>query len=1301
MGANGRAAKPVSKVKGAAGEESANGRSGGPLPCVAFPIVGVGASAGGLEAFTQLLGLIPGDTGMAFVLIQHLDPTHKSFLGEALARATSMPVREAVDGDRLEPNHVYVIPPNGDLSIQKGTLSLLSRADSARGLHLPIDFFFSALAAECGSRGIGVVLSGTASDGTEGLKAIKAEGGITFAQDPRTAKFPGMPQSAIDAGVVDFPLSISTLAEELARLSHHSYVTAFKTTEAPPARASGARSRGNGKETILMKIMGIVRSVAGIDFREYKLPTLERRLARRMALRKFEDQGKYLELLSRDPDEVRALCEETLIHVSSFFRDPEVFETLKSAVFPAVLKNKEEGSTIRMWVAGCSSGEEVYSLAICLLEALGDSAQRHQIQIFGSDVSERVIQIARAGRYSEGAMLGISEEQRRRYFTKQDNGFRITKSVRDLCVFVRHDLARDPPLTRMDLISCRNVLIYFDQPLQKRLIPIFHHSLNHPGFLLLGRAEHISGFGQLFSPLDKARNVFSRSASSSLRTVSPRAPGPVLPGAEIAAAAAAAAAAGGEFPRRPGDVGRHLDNLLLARYAPPGVLVNDKLEILQFRGQTGSYLQPAPGEPQSNLIKMARGGLLSKLRATLARAKLEMTAVRTNGVEVDQDGSTKTCDIVVVPFSGLSEVKEQLYIVLFEPASSDAPGSAKSAKAGRTGRKLPALAKNRKAQMETDARWSPKVRSDPSETTEYLQTLIEEHNRTNEELGSANEELVSGNEELQSLNEELETAKEELQSTNEELTTVNDELQSRNVEVSQVNSDLVNVLDTVDLPVVILDKHRHIRRFTPKARNVLNILPSDVGRLFDEIKPNIEVADLDRQIGEVISTYVAKESEVQDREGRWHRMQIRPYKATDGAIDGAILSLVDIDALKNHVTEAQQGQEVAERADRAKDQFLAVLSHELRTPLSALMLQTQMLRVVGSNDVQRQRAYDAIERSTQLQAQLVDDLLDVSRIVTGKMRVDRQPLDLDALVRVAIDNSAPLAEKKSITLKATFDRSVRMISGDRTRLAQVLSNLLGNAIKFTPDRGRIDVSLTSTAEMIELRVTDTGVGIEPRFLPRVFNRLTQEDSSSTRPYAGLGLGLAIVRHLVDAHGGKVRAESAGAGQGSTFVVTLPLLKPVAEVVAESIAPPTKIRAGGEANAGRLAGRRVLVLEDDANVRLALADLLAYTGAIVRTAESVAVAMSVFEEFHPQLLLCDIAMPVEDGYSFIRRIRALSAAKGGDTPGLALTALAGELDRARSLSEGFQMHLTKPVDMDRLIGSAAALLEGVQASEPPN
>ncbi|HUR49395.1 MAG TPA: chemotaxis protein CheB, partial [Acidimicrobiales bacterium] len=528
----------------------------------AFPIVGIGASAGGLEAFTQLLAVLPPDTGMAFVLIQHLDPTHTSFLAEALAKATAMPVRQAADGDRVAPNCVYVIPPNAELGILHGQLTLLPRPDDARKFHLPVDFFFRALAADHGSQAIGVILSGTASDGTEGLKAIKAEEGITFAQDPKSAKFGGMPHSAIDAGVVDYVLAVAEIAKELVRLSRHPYVSLRAT---PPAKSD---------ESTLNKIFLLVRDAVGVDFSEYKGATFERRLARRMALCHVETTQGYLVLLRQDPGEIRSLYEDALIHVSSFFRDRDVFEGLKTELLPQILKAKPEGGAIRVWVAGCSTGEEVYSLAICLLELVG-STEAHPIQIFGSDVSDKAIEKARLGVFAESAVRDVSGERRRRFFSKADAGWRVSKIVRDLCVFVRHDLARDPPFSRLDLVSCRNTLIYFDQPLQKRILLTFHYALNQPGFLLLGRTESISGFTQLFSPVDKSNKVFTRTAGRSLLQFAPRSEThPPARRVEVAL----------PDQRRPVDVGKHLDRMLVARYAPPGVLINDRMEILQFRG---------------------------------------------------------------------------------------------------------------------------------------------------------------------------------------------------------------------------------------------------------------------------------------------------------------------------------------------------------------------------------------------------------------------------------------------------------------------------------------------------------------------------------------------------------------------------------------------------------------------------------------------------------------------------------------------------------------------------------------------
>jgi chemotaxis methyl-accepting protein methylase/signal transduction histidine kinase/chemotaxis response regulator CheB len=1214
-----------------------------------FPVVGVGASAGGLEAFSQLLADLPCDTGMAFVLIQHLDPRHSSLLAEALAKATKMPVGSAADGESVEPDHVYVIPPNADVGILHGHLTLLPRDDESRKPHLPIDFFFRALAADRGSHAIGVVLSGTASDGTEGLKAIKAENGITFAQDPKSAKFGGMPHSAIDAGVVDYALPLPALASALARMSRHPYLA---PRPMPP--------RKNDRST-LDKIFVLVRNAVGVDFSEYKLPTFERRLARRMALRQVEDLPQYLALLGREPEEIRNLYEDVLIHVTSFFRDPEVFEALRRRVFPDILKTKAEGAPVRVWVTGCSTGEEVYSVAIALLELMG-SSPAHPIQIFGSDVSDKAIEKARIGVYPDSAMQEVSDAHRRRYFSKVDTGHRINKRVRDLCVFVRHDLARDPPFSRLDLVSCRNVLIYFDQGLQERVLRTLHYALNEPGFLLLGRAESISGLGRLFSPLDKSNKVFARTAGRSALQFAPRAEG-------HPAASDGFDTGVPENSRRAVDVGRHLDRMLVARFSPPGVLINDKLEILHFRGETGDYLQPAPGQPQHNLLKMARSGLLADLRATIAKAKKTMAPATALGVEIDQTGSKRICDLEVVPFTGLPAANESLFLVMF-----------KENREPKRGRPAPARSR-RKATRPTDPGRIQRLEQELAATKEYVQSLVDEHERTDNELNAANEELVSGNEELQSMNEELETAKEELQSTNEELTTVNEELHSRNQEVNLINSDLVNLLGTVDVSILILDIDRRIRRFTPKARSILNVLPTDVGRPLDDIRLNVDVPDLDEQIGEAIETNTMRESEVQDRSGRWYRLQIRPYKTTDNKIDGATLSLVDIDTLKHHVSAAEAARAEAEQANRAKDQFLATLSHELRTPLSTMLMQAQMLR--NADDAKTRRAGEAVERATKTQVQLIDDLLDVSRIVAGKLRMDLQAVDLAAVIRAAAEGVSALVEKKSLVLNLALDESIGMVSGDPARLQQIASNLLTNAIKFTPTSGQVTVALEAVAGRARLTVSDTGTGIDPAFLPHVFNRFSQADSSSTRTFGGLGLGLAIVRHLVEAHGGTVTAQSPGVGKGATFSVTLPLM-PASRLELDgddpSVSSSPLLETGERA---RLRNLRILVVDDDPGTREALSDMLGRAGAEVRAARSTDEAMSIMESFQPGVLLCDIAMPGEDGYSFIRRVRALGPARGGAVPALALTALAGQEDQLRALAAGFQMHVAKPADIVRL------------------
>ena len=1369
------------------GDGADENERGPPGHLTTFPIVGVGASAGGMEAFGELLRHVPPGAGMAFVLIQHLDPTHPSYLSEALARSTSFPVLEIKDGLRVEPDHVYVIPSNADVGILRGALALLPRPSEERKPHLPIDFFFKALAADLGNQAIGIVLSGTGSDGAEGLRAIKAEDGVTFAQEPGTAKFSGMPEAAMRTGAVDFCLPIPELAKELTRIAHHPFLLKHD--------AEKLATPEDDRE--LKKVLLLVRNAAGIDFSEYKLASIRRRLARRMALRRLTTLEEYVRLLRDEPAEAEALFEDFVIHVTSFFRDGDAFEKLKEHAFPDILKHKREGGNIRIWSAGCSTGEEAYSLLIALFEFLAqEDASEVPVQLFGTDISEKAIEKARAGFYPDGVLRDIGAERLARFFTKvEGGGYGISKTVRERCAFVKHDLATDPPFSKLDLVCCRNVLIYFGQELQKRVLATFHFALNEPGFLLLGRAENVADGPNLFQPIDKENKIFARTAQkSALRLAPARDALPVAP--PIAEPRVAAVP----------DLVRRTESLLLDQYAPPGVIVNERMEILHFQGRTGPYLEPAPGQPQHDLLKMARRGLVADLRIGISQARKQKTTVRRSGVRVEQDGSTRICDVVIVPVSSPPQSREDVFAVLFEePAPRVAP----------TKRERPS-----EADVGADQQRSAKLEDELKATKDYLQSIIEEHQRANEELLSANEELVSSNEELQSLNEELQTAKEELQSTNEELATLNEEMQTRNAELNLVNSDLLNILASVEVPIVIVDAERRIRRFTPKARPILNLLPADVGRPIDDIKPNLTIENLDQKIAEVIDTVVPYEEEAQGRERRWYRLQIRPYTTVDKRIDGAVLSVVDIDALKRAVGAAEwardyakatveavqvplvvfnekyevvsangafeerygvpreavagrsiqdfmngildlpavhaalervrernesfQGLELecvlprlgprslslsarsvttpeteclillavediterqhaqaeranllhetedakasAEEANRTKDFFLATLSHELRTPLSSLLLSAQLLRKGKMEEAKLRKTAETIERAAKAQAQLIDDLLDISRIVTGKLKMELRAVSLASVVRTAVETVGPTAERKQIDLQVQLDDALPPVSGDPARLQQVVSNLLTNSIKFTPERGRVRVTVDAAEARGRIRVTDTGVGIEPDFLPHIFKRFSQEQRGQTRTHGGLGLGLAIVRYLVEAHGGTVQAESSGRGKGSTFTVSLPLMK------------MSQVRPSGKESepqdqgvVGNIKGVRVLVVEDDPGTREALAEMLSLSGAEIRSAESAAMAMQVFEQFRPELLICDIAMPNEDGYSLLGRIRSLGPGRGGDVPALALTALAGAEDRRRAFEVGFQVHMAKPVDIDGLVTALTTLL----------
>jgi two-component system CheB/CheR fusion protein len=1361
-----------------------------------FPVVGVGASAGGLDAFQQLLAHVPANAGLALVLVQHLAPTRASLLSDALARATAMKVSQAEDGARIEPDHVYVIPPGAQMAVERDTLRLSPRSDGAQRPHLPIDHFFRSLAVERGRQSIGVVLSGTASDGTEGLAAIRAHGGITFAQDPRSARFGEMPQSAIDAGVVDYSLPLPALGDELSRLSRHPYLG---RREPVPPTPRGAAS--------LARIFGVVRAACGVDFGEYKPATFKRRLARRMAVRKAQDIAAYLKLLQEDPGEVRSLHDDLLIHVTSFFRDAETFAELKATALPDVLKRKAPGAPVRAWVVGCATGEEAYSLAMSIVEVVGGSRSVHPVHVFGSDLSESAIERARAGVYSDAAMREVGEERRSRFFVKCERGWRVDKALRDLCVFARHDVARDPPFSRLDLVSCRNVLIYFGHGLQKRTLEGLHHSLNHPGYLLLGRSENVSRAPRLFAPATASGQLFARKpVPSTFRFTS-------LPSG---AAHGPIAADPAERARTEGGLAQHVDAMILARYGPPGVVVNERLEVVQFRGRTGPYLEPPAGEPQTHLLEMARRGLRAPLRVALSQARKASAPVRKERVEVELDGSGRTCDIVVLPSQALGDGMERSFVVLFEERASE-PARRRGAKPARSRRAAP---RGPAAFL--------RLEEELASTNESLGSLIEEHGLANDALASANTELVSVNEELQSTNEELETAKEELQATNEELTTVNDELNGRNRELQLANADLVSLLETIEIPVAILDANRRIRRFTPQAGASLGLTPAALGKTIGEVATDLRAPDLELWIAQATRTGAMVESEVQDRAERWHRLQIRPHRALDGRADGTILSLVDIHALKHDVADAQwerdharslveavqtpivvidgqlrilstnaafltgfgvsaaeiegrgfldvggggwdtpelrrslgevlaedacfrgleierdspgagrrilslsarsvesrastpmillgiedvteriqgerlraellaraeRAQGLAEQANAAKDQFLAILSHELRTPLTSLLLQVELLRSGGLDPAKLKRVSAALERSVKLQLRLVEDLLDVSRIVAGNLRLEDQSVDLPAVVLAALELMRPAAEAKSLRIATDVAAAIPLFRGDPARLQQVVANLLANSIKASAKGGHLGVKLERVVGSARITVTDAGRGIGPEFLPRVFDRFAQEDGSRAPGHRGLGLGLAIVRHIMELHGGTIRAESPGRGLGATFTATLPLRDAVEAPAQRDAGVTSKSEEGVHAApAGRrLAAVRVLVVDDDDDVRETVAELLAHEGAEVSTCPTVEAGLVAVETSRPDVVLCDLSMPGEDGFAFVRRLRALDQAKSGRIPAVAFTALVRALDRERCLAAGFQAHLAKPATRDALVAAVRSVLD---------
>lgn len=844
-------------------------------------ITAIGASAGGIEAFTELVSNLPSDTGMAFVLVQHLDPKHHSILTELVSKKTEMKVTEVTDGMGVEPNHVYVIPPNATMSISNHML-LLGPREESRGVHMSIDHFMRSLAEEQGNRSIGVILSGSGTDGTLGMAEIQAQGGVTFAQDEASAKYDGMPRSAIAAGCVDYVLPPKAIARELARIARHPYVAHGEGTQ-----AASLISEGNGLNTIFQ----LLRRSTGVDFTHYRQTTILRRIQRRMVVHKIEKLDEYVKHVQTNPAEIKALYQDMLINVTSFFRNPKVFDALKADVFPNITRNHGPEATIRVWTPGCASGEETYSIAIALLEFLGDKAAQVPIQFFGTDVSDTSVAKARAGLYPENIQGDVSPERLRRFFTKVEGGYRISKTIRDMCIFAQHNVLNDPPFSQMDLICCRNLLIYLEPLLQNKVIALFHYASRPGGFLVLGTSEGVGPASNLFSTADRTHKIFSKKTTAVRQPVSFSLNHPA-DRTEYGVV---------RVPSKPSESAwnyleaqKEFDRRLLSQFSPATVFVNEDLEIIHTRGNVNRYLKLAPGRASLSILKMAREGMLMDLRNALSKAKKENVSVRRQSIQIKNGGNgnggahhgsnSLLVRFEVVPIS-VGNVQELYFMIVFQDEVSEVSSGRQARKAG--------------AQFESEASRSriSKLEQELAATKEYLQSVIETQEATNEELQSANEEILSSNEELQSTNEELETAKEELQSANEELTTVNDELRNRNLEVTQVNNDLMNLFASIDVAVVIVGSDLTIRRFTPEAQKFLGLIPADVGRPLININPTIEIPDFQSLVLQVIANFRPVEKEIKDGQRGRFLLKILPYKTVENKMDGAVITIVGTAAI--------------------------------------------------------------------------------------------------------------------------------------------------------------------------------------------------------------------------------------------------------------------------------------------------------------------------------------------------------------------------------------------------------------------
>jgi two-component system CheB/CheR fusion protein len=1217
-----------------------------------FLVVGIGASAGGLDACSRLMDALRAETGMAFILVQHLDPTHESMLVGLLSEHTKMTVVQAADGMRLAPNHLYVIPPGSYLSVADGSL-VLSRPVARHGARLPFDFLLHSLAEACAGRAACVVLSGTGADGSLGLRALKAKGGLIIAQDPNEASYAGMPRSAIQTGAVDLILRVADIP---AALDRHDRGLA-------PAQATPDADAGEQTPDWLPAIIELLRTRTVHDFSLYKPGTLQRRIQRRMALAAVQCDGigGYLAMLREDANELDLLAKDLLINVTSFFRDPSVFALLAETIIPELIRSHAADQPLRIWIAGCSTGEETYSLAMLFREAIASQKSTAKLQFFASDVDPDAVARAREGLYPATIEADVSAERLARFFIKEDNGYRVLPELRASVVFTVQDVLADPPFSRLDLVTCRNLLIYLRPEAQAKVISLFHFALRPGGILVLGSAETIGAVEGRFEVISKAARIY--------RHVGRSRPGEFGFLMGLGSVARGRAPVGeGRAPAVQTDLAALGRRLLLDSYAPAAILINQRHECLFLFGQTDRYLRIAPGPPTNDLLAMARPEMRTKLRAAIQRARQEKARITVPGGRVVRDGQSLGFSLEVQPVSGPGD---DLLLVCFVDASQPVlPGRDND----------PGAATPRVAELEREL----------EATRSELQAAIHDLELSSEEQKAINEEALSVNEEFQSTNEELLTSKEELQSLNEELTALNSQLQETLERQRTTADDLQNVLYSTDVATLFLGADLRIRFFTPATRSLFAVIPADIGRPLADLHSLAPDADLPTDAVSVLRDHTPIEREIQTPDGIWFRRRILPYRAHDGRVEGVVITFADITKRKSASTALEEAKQQAEQATVAKSRFLAAASHDLRQPLQTLaLLQGLLARTVEGE--REKKLLARLDETLGAMSGMLNALLDINQIEAGVVRPEITDFRIDLLLDRLRDEFTYHAQAKGLALHVV--PCGLHIASDPRLLEQMIRNLLSNALKYTR-QGKVLLGCRRRGDVLSIEICDTGIGIPAAELQAIFEEYHQIDNVARERSLGLGLGLSIVQRLANLLNHRVRVRSLP-GKGSVFAIEV---RRATGGASPKRAEPPRPEAESRRMSSGARSSAILVVEDDPEVRDLLALFLTDEGhrAVAAPDGPTALRMIAERTVKPDLVLADYNLP--NGMNGLQFAELCRARTSRPVPVVILT---GDIS-AGTLREAARQDcvlLNKPVKLTELSEAIHRLLPAAQAAVP--